>query len=611
MRRIATVLPHVIIPVYIVMLNLAAFQFSFIRAGSLMALLLLGFLAYQEKREESLSPVMKGYLLYFSINAAGFWILPGSMAHALRSFPTAFLYGALLTLAVVPALFGGLYFTEYFARRTTPEAVWSTDIFKKINRNMSWTWAGLFASGLVVALIPALFSLGRGLWTALVFQIGLPGLLMLGLGLPFNKKCPAYYQRRMGIQPVRLSESGADNRSAAPMSDRTKKEGVMSNRSKVVAINGSPHAGEGNASMMIQMMAPVLAAEGIDLEEVFLAEKRIEYCMGCGVCIEKGRCWHQDDHADIIRQVLDADGVILASPVYFKHVTGQMKVFLDRSLAYGHKPRTSWKPGLAISVSAGMAETTTAGYLASLLRVYGAFPVSTFTAIAVGPGAFLGKDLVEARAADVAGDLARAIKEKRQYPATENDLFFYLFMGDLVRREKEFMRDDYKHWQDANLYDGFESYVGQRFSTPPYNPDMRKEWIRDMVSKEKARTKGAAAGKTADRPAGPQAVTTCRELLEMMPMGFKKEAAGNLKAVYQFEISGDENFIGHLLISDGKCTYAEGAHGKPDVTIKAPSDVWLAVSKGELSGQAAFMSGKYKVEGDLSLLMKLGSLFGE
>ncbi len=612
MKRIADVSQYIIVSAYIAMLNAPGFQLSIVRAGSLVVFLFLGILAYRKRGKEGLSPVEKGFFLYSVVNVAGFWFLPGSAAHALRLYPAAFLYGSLLTLAVVPTLFGGPYFTEYFARKTTPAAVWSTSVFRNINRNMSWAWAGLFASALVVALVSGLFSLGQVLWATLVFQIVLPGLLLLGVGAPFTKKYPDYYQRRMGIQPVTLPESGADDRSAALASNQTKKEEVMSTRLKVVAINGSPHAGGGNTSIMTQMMAPVLAAEGIDLEEVFLAEKHIEYCVGCGVCMEKGRCWRQDDHAEIMRRVLDADGVILASPVYFKHVTGQMKVFLDRSLAYGHKPRTSWKPGLAISVSAGMAETTTAGYLAGLLRVYGAFPVATFTAIGVSPGGFLGKELVEARAVDMGKDLARAIKQKRQYPATENDLFFYLFMGDLVRREKDFMRDDYKHWQDSNLYDGFESYVGQRFSKAPYDENMRKEWIKDMISKEKARAKGSVAKEEATgHPADLSAITSCRELIKTMPLGFKKEAADNLKAVYQFEISGAETFTAHLNISDGSCTYVEGPHVKPDVIVKSPADVWLAVSKGELNGQAAFMSGKYKVEGDLSLLMKLGSLFGQ
>jgi len=96
----------------------------------------------------------------------------------------------------------------------------------------------------------------------------------------------------------------------------------------------------------------------------------------------------------------------------------------------------------------------------------------------------------------------------------------------------------------------------------------------------------------------------------MMPLGFKKEAAGALNAVYQFEIGGPENFTAHLSIADGRCTYVDGPHEKPDVTIKSPADVWLAISRGEMDGQSAFMSGKYKVEGDLTLLMRLRTLFG-
>lgn len=54
--------------------------------------------------------------------------------------------------------------------------------------------------------------------------------------------------------------------------------------------------------------------------------------------------------------------------------------------------------------------------------------------------------------------------------------------------------------------------------------------------------------------------------------------------------------------------HEEPADG-PGVTIRSPADVWLAVSRGEIDGRQAFMTGKYKVEGDLSLLMKLGALF--
>jgi multimeric flavodoxin WrbA/putative sterol carrier protein len=611
MKRIANTLPHVIITAYITALSIGGFRSLGLEPLSLVALFLTGFILYLSREGGGISPVSKAYLLYFIINAIAYWALPESINHLMTTTPTALLYGSLCAVAVVPALFGKQYFTEYFARKTTPRAVWRTDIFKRINRNMSWVWVGIFVACVIIAIAPGLLSMKRSLLTSLAIQMGLPLLLMLGVGVPFNKRYPAYYQRKIGIEPVGVSKGGTDAIDAEPVASRDHKneeENVMSNQFKIVAVNGSPHTGIGNTSMMVQMMKPALAEEGIDLEQIFLADKRIEYCVGCGVCLEKGKCWRQDDHGEIIDRILAADGLILASPVYFKHVTAQMKAFIDRSLGYGHKPRTTWKPGMVISVSAGMGETTTADYLAGLLRVYGAFSIGRLTAIATGPGAFLGMDLVEARAKDLAFDLARTIKEKRRYPVTENDLFFYLFMRDLVEREKDFMRDDYKHWQESGFLAGFEAYVGQRFTTPAVNPELRKEWIRVMISNEMSKTKGMAE-ETTHESSSVRSITSCRELLKMMPLGFKKEVAGSLRAVYQFEISGAENFTSHLDISDGRCIYVEGPHSKPDVIIKSPAEVWLAISKGDMDGQTAFMTGKYKVEGDLSLLLKLKNLF--
>jgi multimeric flavodoxin WrbA len=163
----------------------------------------------------------------------------------------------------------------------------------------------------------------------------------------------------------------------------------------IVAINGSPHAGIGNTSLMIEMLREPLTRSGFDLEVIELCDHRIDFCIGCGVCMDKGNCWIPDDHHGVVKRLLAAEGIILASPIYFLHVTAQMKTFLDRSLAYGHKPRTSWKPGLAISVSAGKGETQTANYLADMLRPYGAFSVGTLTAMAVSPGEFVGRKEVD------------------------------------------------------------------------------------------------------------------------------------------------------------------------------------------------------------------------
>ena len=360
--------------------------------------------------------------------------------------------------------------------------------------------------------------------------------------------------------------------------------------------------------MMIEMLRAPLAAEGFNLEIVNLCEKQIDYCYGCAFCLEKGKCWIEDDHRSIVNQLLAAGGIILGSPVYFSHVTAQMKTFLDRSLAYGHKPRPSWKPGLAVCVSAGLGETQTAEYLAGLLRVYGAFAVGKLSALATGPGEFIGRDAVEARAQDLARDLARAIKEKRRRPANDMDLRFYQFMGSLVEQYKDtIMKHDYRHWQENGYLDGFESYIQQTTAKISYDPKARDAWIKELMATHKKRKN--MSGPTPAVQQGPQAAQSCAELLLMMPQRFNALESNGLEAIYQFEISGEENFTACLKISGGQCTYHEGPADSPGVIIKTPASVWLAISKGELDGQQAFMNGKYKVEGDLSLLLKLKSLF--
>ena len=104
-------------------------------------------------------------------------------------------------------------------------------------------------------------------------------------------------------------------------------------------------------------------------------------------------------------------------------------------------------------------------------------------------------------------------------------------------------------------------------------------------------------------------INTCKELLENMPAAFRPDKAGSLNATFQFEMGEPENFTGHIAVADGAATYNEGPADSPDVTIQSPSDVWLKISKGELNGPMAFMSGKFKAKGDISLLMRLNDLF--
>jgi putative sterol carrier protein len=101
----------------------------------------------------------------------------------------------------------------------------------------------------------------------------------------------------------------------------------------------------------------------------------------------------------------------------------------------------------------------------------------------------------------------------------------------------------------------------------------------------------------------------CHDTIAGMPTAFNAEAAGDLKADIQFRVTGEESGTYYLHIENGVCTFREGESPAPTLTIRTPSEVWLAVSRGEMDGQMAFMQQKYTVEGEFGLLMKMSQLF--
>jgi multimeric flavodoxin WrbA len=102
---------------------------------------------------------------------------------------------------------------------------------------------------------------------------------------------------------------------------------------KVVAFNGSARK-DGNTTILVKTVFSELKKEGIRTELVQLAGKKIRGCIACGKCFTKQdkRCAVTGDIAnDCIEKMLEADGIILASPTYFADVSAEMKALIDRS----------------------------------------------------------------------------------------------------------------------------------------------------------------------------------------------------------------------------------------------------------------------------------------
>ncbi len=103
---------------------------------------------------------------------------------------------------------------------------------------------------------------------------------------------------------------------------------------QVLILSASPRKG-GNSDTLCRAVAEGARAAGHAVELIRLAEKRIGYCTGCGLCSFHGKpCPIRDDAAEIQRKMLAADVIVMATPVYFYSICAQMKTLIDRSSPY-------------------------------------------------------------------------------------------------------------------------------------------------------------------------------------------------------------------------------------------------------------------------------------
>jgi Multimeric flavodoxin WrbA len=121
---------------------------------------------------------------------------------------------------------------------------------------------------------------------------------------------------------------------------------------KVVAFNGSPRK-EGNTAALIKYALEELEKDGIETEVVQVGGKRIHGCTACGKCYEKmdKKCINDKDIInECIEKMLEADGIILASPTYFADLTPELKALIDRAgfVAKANNEMFKHKVGAAI-----------------------------------------------------------------------------------------------------------------------------------------------------------------------------------------------------------------------------------------------------------------------
>ena len=354
----------------------------------------------------------------------------------------------------------------------------------------------------------------------------------------------------------------------------------------ILALNSSPRTGiESKTELMLNHLVTGMREAGASVEVIELRKKKINFCIGCFTCWTKtpGQCIHRDDMTEeLFPKWLGADLVVYATPLYHFTVNASLKAFIERTLPVlepfllqegdhtKHPLRQKPPKTVALSV-AGFPDMSVFEQLSSWFRfIWGR--ADNLVAEIYRPGA---EALANRAFKEKAGEILQATEQAGREIVTS--------MGvrpeTLAQIIQDIAPDRTSSFKIANL--------------------MWKTCIQEGITPREFAEKGL-------RPR-PDSIDT---FLLMMPMGFKPDAARDLKAVLQFNFSGQVEGSCHFRIDHGKINAIQGPAEKPDLTLETPFDLWMDIMTGKEDGQKAFMEQRYRAAGDFSLLLKMRQLFG-
>ncbi len=140
----------------------------------------------------------RAFLAYLTVGAAWVHLMPDNITYVFVDNSIAILYFILFLTTLIPQLLGYDPFTYSFAKQWYPETVWNSPHFKIVNLHVTYVFSSIF----FIAFLSSWLGHGKP-----IFSIVIPFALIIGIGLPFSRKYPAYYvKKNYPSQPIHLSD---------------------------------------------------------------------------------------------------------------------------------------------------------------------------------------------------------------------------------------------------------------------------------------------------------------------------------------------------------------------------------------------------------------------
>jgi multimeric flavodoxin WrbA len=221
---------------------------------------------------------------------------------------------------------------------------------------------------------------------------------------------------------------------------------------KTIIVYGIEH--KGSTYNVVQLVKNQLDIGENDLVEYFLPNDMPYFCIGCNTCFMHGEehCPHQEYITPIKKTMVDAELIILASPVYVFHVTGQMKAFLDH-FAFQfmpHRPNKSMfsKTALIVSICAGGGMDSTIRDMSTSLKWWG---ISSIFSFGYATHAAIWDEVSERNKIIINQKIKKItykIKTKINKPKTSINVKFLFFISRLMQKKFGYIPYDKEYWKN-------------------------------------------------------------------------------------------------------------------------------------------------------------------
>ena len=216
---------------------------------------------------------------------------------------------------------------------------------------------------------------------------------------------------------------------------------------KILAICGSPKKGNTYSALkFIKEKYP-----DIDFKIMMLKDMNLQPCLGCYVCVKLGedKCSLKDDREMIVKEMMDADGVLFASPVYTMQITALMKNFFERVGYIDHRPCFYGKHAMLMAVCAGFGADKANEYMEGMCSIFG-FTIASKVELKIASKSENEKAYNENQIAEAFDKFILKIKESKGQPPsiTLTQLIYYNVFRRLSQMQKDMYKADYKFYKD-------------------------------------------------------------------------------------------------------------------------------------------------------------------